>query len=185
MVTWHDLPAKYEVKGIALYAKNISFSVREYVSAQTLSADNFVVLVDCSATNINITLPQTSSHNERVYTIKKIDKSTHKIKVTVGDTSSEGIDGETSIEIKSQYAYVTIVSSSAKSMWFIIGGEYVKMEDTLVDIKDTLEDLLEQYEKGLVIQGEVLEHIKDASTADPDREEVEEGLRDMIPEVKD
>jgi len=150
VVTWHDLPAKHEVKDIALYAEDISFSVREYVSAQTLSADNYIVLVDCSDTSITITLPAASSHKNRVYTLKKIDSSANK--VTIDANSTETIDGEETIELKTQYTYVTIVSDGTE--WFIIGGEYVKMEDTLGDVlgeqekvNTNLEVLIEELKK--------------------------------------
>lgn len=147
MVTWHDLPAKYEIKDIILYAEDVSFSVREYTSAQTLSADNYMVLLDCSQTGITVTLPAASSHQNRIYTIKKTDNSVNK--VTIDANSTETIDGEKTIELKTQYAYVTIVCDGIE--WFIIGGEYVKMEDVLEDTLDEQEKINENLD-ALIVQ---------------------------------
>ena len=135
MVTWHDLPAKYEQKDITFYAEDISFTINEYVNTRTLSADNYIVLVDASNTGFTLTLPVASSHANRIYTIKKIDNSVNK--VTIDANSTETIDGEETIELKTQYAYVTIVCDGTE--WFIIGGEYVKMEDALEGVLDEQE----------------------------------------------
>ncbi|GAH36988.1 unnamed protein product, partial [marine sediment metagenome] len=48
--------------------------------------------------------------------------------------STETIDGEQTIELTLQYAYLAIICDGTE--WWIIGGEYVKMEDKL----DTLID---------------------------------------------
>ena len=165
MVTWHDLPRKYELKDITIYAEDISFSVREYTSTQTLSADNYLVLLDCSQTGITVTLPAASSHQNRMYTIKKTDNSVNK--VTIDANSTETIDGEKTIELKTQYAYVTIVCDGTE--WFIIGGEYVKMEDTLEDTLDEQEkinDNLELLTKELKAVRDKLDRLASAMYSD-------------------
>ncbi len=153
----------------------------EYTVNQTLASSTEYALVDASNNNVKVTLGKASSNERTVHTIKKIDNSNHK--VIIDAYSTETIDGEQTIELKLQYQYVTIVCDGTE--WFIIGGEYVKMEDTLDDIKGTLEDLLEQQEKALVLQAKSLKHLEDFTEAEPDNEEIEEELRDMIVEVKD
>jgi len=147
----------------------------------TLATKDKIVLVDASSGGITITLPASSSHTKREYTIKKIDNSNHKVIIDANGT--ETIDGEQTIELSLQYQYITIVCDGTE--WFIIGGEYVKMEDTLDSIRETLESQLEQTEKLLVLTDEIKKHQEEASDLEVDVEEVEEELRDMVVEVND
>lgn len=176
---WYDFTTG--ITATILHPADSVTNVSEYVSSQTLSGSNCLVLVDCSNGSIIITLPASSSHTQRIYTIKKIDSSLNH--VTIDANSTEKIDGELTISLTLQYEYVTIVCDGTE--WFIIGGEYMKMEDTLEDIKEVLEDLLEQQEKALAIQHKTGKYIEDMSTEEFEDEEVEEELRDMVVEVKD
>ena len=109
----------------------------------TAQADNYtasvytVILVDASGNDITITLPAALANPGRYYYIKKIDSSGNKVTVK-GDTTAETIDGEEQIDINLQYAYVAVLCDG--TVWHIIGGEYVKMEDIL-------QKLLEEQQK--------------------------------------
>lgn len=120
--------------GLTVASEDISFTLNEYTSAQTLTADNYLVIVDASSGNIKITLPASASHTNRIYTIKKIDSSGNS--VTIDANSAEKIDGEETVVLNLQYAYVTIVCDGDE--WFIIGGEYVKIEELLRQIIEQL-----------------------------------------------
>lgn len=154
--------------GLIVASEDISFTLNEYTSAQTLTADNYLVIVNAISGNITITLPASASHTNRIYTIKKIDSSSHT--VTIDANSLETIDGETTIELKLQYAYITIVCDGDE--WFIIGGEYVKMEDkldTLItkqgDTNDLLERIRQETTKGtLHLASATEENITDEDT---------------------
>ena len=62
----------------------------------------------------------------------------------------------------------------------------LKRIETLNESIDTaLSNINDVSEKLLVLQGLMLEHIRDASTAEPDVEALEEEIREMLPEVKD
>jgi len=167
--------------GLTVASEDIDFTLNEYTSAQTLTADNYLVIVDASSGNITITLPASASHTNRIYTIKKIDSSQHK--VTIDANSTETIDGEETIVLNLQYSYVTIICDGTE--WWIIGGEYVKMEDILERIEDKLETFLEREAKALVTIDKVMRHLGGASTLEVDDDEVEKGLKDMMVEVED
>lgn len=153
----------------------------EYSSNQTLASSTNYALVDASTRNVTITLPAAADNERTVFTIKKIDSSNHR--VTIDANGTETIDGELTVDLKLQYSYITIVCDGTE--WFIIGGEYVKMEDTLEDIKKVLDNTLENQEKLLVKIGEIEKHQAEGSELDIDQEEVEEKLRDMMVEVND
>ena len=132
--TWQSTLA-----GLTLTSPTINFAIDEYASAQTLTANNYLVLVNASSGDITVTLPAAASHTNRIYTIKKIDSSEHT--VTIDANSNEKIDGEETIDLNLQYQYITIACDGDE--WFIIGGEYVKMEDILRETKEVQENLLE------------------------------------------
>ena len=103
-----------------------------------------VILCDCSGRAITITLPEAATNSAKVYYIKKVDSSGNAVTIK-GDASDETIDGEASVSLTLQYQYVTIICDSAD--WYIIGGEYVKMDDLLRDIKSLEDDKKELLEK--------------------------------------
>ncbi|KKL44842.1 hypothetical protein LCGC14_2361640 [marine sediment metagenome] len=155
--------------------------IDEYVSSQTLSANNSLVLVDASIGGITVTLPAASTHKGQIYTIKKIDSSSNT--VTIDANSNETIDGEFAIVLRLQFAYLTIICDGDE--WFIIGGEYVKMEDLLEDIKTLLTNSQDRQDTALVIQKNLEKYRKDSSTLEIDDEETEQELRDTVVDVVD
>ena len=74
---------------------------------------NTVLLVDASAGDITVTLPETSESDTPVV-VKKVDASVNKVTVQGNQT----IDGETNQEIFDQYVAITVVSNGAE--WAII-----------------------------------------------------------------
>ena len=164
-----------------VYAKDIVFTLEEIDSATTLSALHYLVMVDASGGSITVTLPASASHSKRMYTIKKIDSSGHT--VTIDGNGIETIDGELTIALGLQYSYITIVCDGTE--WFIIGGEYVKMEDKLDDILETLETQLEHTEKLLVLTGKIEKYQEHETELEVDMEELEEELRGMLVEIED
>jgi len=133
------------ISGVMLKA---SYSISE--QADNYTAGNYtVILVDASDNNVTITLPPAASNPGRYYYIKKIDSSGNKVTVK-GDATTETIDGEKEIDINLQYAYVAVLCDGTE--WWIIGGEYVKMEDLLRRILDELKtetDKLKEIKKQL------------------------------------
>lgn len=153
----------------------------EYTTSQTLSSSTQFVLVNANAGNVIITLPAAADNPLTIYTIKKIDPSIHTVKIDAN--SNETIDGELTIDLTLQYSYITIVCDGDE--WFIIGGEYVKMEGILEEIKDILEGLRVQDEKGLLYRGKLLKHLEDFTEAEPDEETIEEELKAIMVETAD
>ena len=143
MVTWHPVPVAPSLADLTVSAEDISFTLDEVATATTLTVNHYLVMVDASSGAIKITLPASASHTNRIYTIKKIDSSSNK--VTIDANSAETIDGELTVVLNLQYSYVTIVCDGDE--WFIIGGEYVKMEDLVqkqIDKQGDTNKLLER-----------------------------------------
>ncbi len=152
MVTWRQEPTnetpldpETTLAGLVVVGEDLRFTAAEIATATTLTADHYLVLVDGSSVKVKITLPPAIEHRYRSYTIKKIDRSKHQ--VTIDANSTEKIDGDESLVLKSQYAFVTIVSDGDE--WFIIGGVNVKLETIAEnqlkkqkDIEKLLEKLL-------------------------------------------
>lgn len=115
----------------------------DVTTSETLSSSTQFVWVDATLGNVIVTLGAATDNERTVHTIKKIDSSGHT--VTIDANGTETIDGEQTIVLNLQYAYVTIVCDGTE--WFIIGGEYVKMEDkldTLIDRQGDTNELLER-----------------------------------------
>ena len=123
---------------LVVHAEDVSWTLEEIVTATTLTADYFLVIVNASG-NTTITLPAAASHTNRMYTIKNIHSTGT---VTIDANGGETIDGEQTIDLKLQYQYVTIVCDGDE--WLITGGEYVKMEDLLDRLLNEQVDLLNE-----------------------------------------
>lgn len=117
-----------------------SFEEEDIVAGITLTANHIFVKVDASSGAVTITLPAASSNEGTVYIFKKVDSSGNS--VTIDGYGSETIDGEQTVVLNLQYAYVTIAGDGEE--WFIIGGEYVKMEELLGKILDELKSETEK-----------------------------------------
>ena len=81
------------------------------------AAGEMVLLVDATATDITITLPAASTNPFKVYYIKKIDTSGHKVTIG-GNTVAEKIDDELTFEIVVPYTCITVICD--ESNWWII-----------------------------------------------------------------
>lgn len=135
---YHDLEkgADAMAPGGATYIYTTELRVTE-VTVNTTLTNQTVVLVD-NEVNISLTLPAAASNTHKVYTVKKISDSAGVVEVK-GNVPTETIDGEATVLIHLQYQYVTIVCDG--SDWYIIGGEYVKMEELLEQQLDLLEEI--------------------------------------------
>ena len=120
-----------------------SFEVEDVVTGISLVANHILVTVDASSGAVTITLPAVSSNEGTVYIFKKIDSSGNS--VTIDGYESETIDGEQTVVLNLQYQYVTIACDGDE--WFIIGGEYVKMDELLRSILAALNDINETTKK--------------------------------------
>ena len=90
-----------------------------FVTGSTvLTNDNHVVLVNCSAQSITLTLPSASSAGIRSFIVKKIDSTSNNVTIS-GSTTSEKIDGNNSISFYTQYECFTIIGD-ATSSWYIV-----------------------------------------------------------------
>lgn len=126
------LLAPYSVRGIHLAGEFSRTTKMDDYDA----ADEMVILADASSIAITISLPTATTSSAKVYYIKKIDSSGNAVTIK-GDSIDETIDGETEIVLTLQYQYVMIICDA--SDWFILGGEYVKMEDILKSVETLLE----------------------------------------------
>lgn len=111
-----------------------------------IAGDEMVILVDCSASQVGIILPEAATNSSKVYYIKKIDSSGNSVLIE-GDSADETIDGEVSIRLTLQYQYVTVICDSLD--WYIIGGLNMKLDELLthqIDIQEEQTELLKNIE---------------------------------------
>ncbi len=127
--TRHELDGgdQMSLAGLTVLAQDIDYTLNEYTSAQTLTADNYMVTINASG-NTTVTLPAAASHAKRVYTILNAHSTG---KVTIDANNSETINGDSTISLTLQYQYVTIICDGTQ--WFIIGGVYVKIEELIME----------------------------------------------------
>lgn len=74
-----------------------------------------VILADGASNNVVVTLPDASTLTGKGRWVKRIDASAYSVTV---ESAGGTIDGETSIPLYSQYAYVAILSDGTN--WHII-----------------------------------------------------------------
>ena len=86
------------------------------VDADGTLSNHSIVLADASRGNITLTLPETSSNTNKILRIKKVDSSSNYVIVT--PYNSETIDGESSVQITTQWTALTLVCNGIN--WFII-----------------------------------------------------------------
>lgn len=91
--------------------RSMGWKVNTISTNTTLDVTHNVVL---ASGTITITLP-TAVGNNRVYAIKKTDATTI---LTINTSLSQTIDGNTSVQLTTQYSSITVISNGAN--WFII-----------------------------------------------------------------
>ena len=124
------------------------------------ASTQMVILVNAISGPVIITLPTASSSEDKVYYIKKTDSSSNT--VTIEPDGNDTIDDEQIIVIRFQFGYIGIVCGGVK--WHIIGGEYVKMEDLIIQL------VHEQKETSKILQ-DIETHLSLGSGEELDKEE--------------
>jgi len=127
----------------------IKFVSTEKTSNYTVTDSDLIIYVDATSSPATITLPAVADSGGHVFYIKKIDGSNNA--VTIDADGTETIDGEQSIEMNLQYQYIMVHCDGDE--WFILGGEYVKMEDLL-------QKLLEEQQETTKKLGEINEKLE-------------------------
>ena len=93
-------------------------SLSTKTSAYTLTSTDSTILGNATSAAFTLTLPTAVGTTGKTYVIKKTDSSTNA--VTIGTTSSQAIDGNTTYAISNQWGGVTLQSDG--SNWLIIGN---------------------------------------------------------------
>ena len=93
-----------------------TFATASKTSNYTITGTDVVIFADGTSGNVTITLPTASSFSGYRFYVKRIDNSGNT--VSIARSSSDTIDGQTSITIGAQYESYTIVSNG--SLWYII-----------------------------------------------------------------
>ena len=104
--------------GIALnqIGQPVSVATTTVTSDYTAVLEDYLILADCTAGAVTITLPACADSEGTSFVVKKTDVSVNV--VTVDADSSETIDGATTQALASQYDSVTIVCDGTS--WWII-----------------------------------------------------------------
>lgn len=92
-----------------------TLSVLTKTGNYTITSSDDVILADATSNNITITLP-TAVGIVKSFSVKRKDGTGNTL--TLNTTSSQTIDGTTSISISTQYQSITVVSDN--SNWYII-----------------------------------------------------------------
>jgi len=93
-------------------------SLSTKTSAYTLTSTDSTILGNATSAAFTLTLPTAVGISGKTYVIKKTDSSTNA--VTIGTTSSQTIDGNTTYALSNQWGGVTVQSDG--SNWLIIGN---------------------------------------------------------------
>lgn len=93
-----------------------TFTTSTKTSNYTIGATDTVIFANATSGNVTITLPVASGVNGYRFYVKRIDSSGNTC--AVARSSSDTIDGQTSISLDAQYTSLTLVSDG--SAWYII-----------------------------------------------------------------
>lgn len=127
-----------------------------------------VILVDTRSSPVTITLPSASASAGKFYYIKKVDISRGVVEVQ-GDAFTETIDGAVSVEMGLQYQYVMVLCDG--TVWHILGGMNMKLEEILSSLLNEQIALLEQLRTEIA---QVKLHLASGSDEPVDEESVRE-----------
>ena len=158
----HSEGASVELRWTAKHGDDLTnrFALVEKDAAYTATTSDNKILVDATGGSITISLPAASDNSELEYVIKRLDSSPGS--VIIDADGAETIDGEQTLELNSQYSYVTIVCDGTE--WHIIGGVNVKLEDLLVQQLDILEQIRDEIKDSNI-------HLAEGSGEELNREE--------------
>jgi hypothetical protein len=95
-----------------------SVSVASKTANYTLTTSDSVVLGDVSGGAFSLTLPTAVSASGKRYTIKRADASANANALTVATTSSQTIDGSTTLTLDLDRHWITVISDG--SNWQIV-----------------------------------------------------------------
>lgn len=93
-----------------------TFATSTKTSNYTIGATDTVIFANATSGNVTITLPTASGVSGYRFYVKRIDNSGNTC--AVARSSSDTIDGQTSINLDAQYTSLTLVSDG--SAWYII-----------------------------------------------------------------
>lgn len=104
---------------ISLFSQRLSTALtvttKTVVSDYAISASqDFLLLVDASAANIDVSLPSASTAKNRYFIIKKVDATAN----TVTIAGAEDIDGNPDEVLTSQYENISIISNGIQ--WYLV-----------------------------------------------------------------
>lgn len=97
-------------------SSNGSFTTATQTTNYTVASTDTVIFADATSGNVTITLPAASGLAGYRFYIKRIDNSANS--VTVARSSSDTIDGLTSLTLDLQYTALAVVSNG--SAWYIL-----------------------------------------------------------------
>lgn len=120
LASWHATNAEgNEVKGVlpagALPAGGGANAQSTKTTNYTATATDYYLWVDATSGAVTITLPTAVGAGGKSYVVKRIDGSANT--VTIATTSSQTIDGATTLTIPTQWASFSVASNNAN--WYV------------------------------------------------------------------
>jgi hypothetical protein len=95
---------------------DVTFATSTKTSNYTITGTDVVVFANAASGNVTITLPTASANAGYRFYVKRIDGSANTC--SVARSSTDTIDGQTSVSLDMQYTSLTLVSDG--SAWYII-----------------------------------------------------------------
>jgi hypothetical protein len=96
---------------------NGTFTTSTQTSNYTITSTDTVVFADASSANVTITLPTASGLAGYRFYVKRVDSSGSN-SVSIARSSSDTIDGQTSVTLSLQYMAIGLISNG--SAWYIL-----------------------------------------------------------------
>lgn len=99
----------------------LALNTRTVYADYTIAPNDDVILADCTAGNIRVTVGPSSSSKEKFLLIKKTDSGSNTVIV---DTLTETLDENITITLKKQYDGIFLVSTPSSSKWSVFGERF-------------------------------------------------------------
>lgn len=144
------------IPGVTLSA---SYSTLEQTNNYT-AAGYTAILVNTNGSGVTITLPEANTNAGKFYYIKKVDSTGGVVTVT-GDSPDETIDGEIEQRMGLQYQFIQVLCDG--TVWHIIGGMSVTLEDLIDRLLNNEIDLLKQILDKVTVSKDHLASLSDAN----------------------
>jgi hypothetical protein len=105
-----------DTTGTAAKSNDVVWPISTKTNTYPITAADSIIICDTTSNAFTVTLPTAVNAAGKMYRIKRVSAGTNRL--TIATTSSQTIDGQTSVLVDERYAALTIVSDG--SNWHIL-----------------------------------------------------------------